>query len=223
MIIGVNGLKRFGYQPGGGLVDPSGTLFLLSIPKNASTFLTNTLVANGWQHSDLDLCRGCHQIAVMREPTERWISGIATYLTYQLFGWGYGSDHFIEQYNELTERLIFNRLIFDDHTEPQYTYIQQMHRIGGIILMEDDVLVEIEKLTGFELQRLDVEKNSGESNYDLNNLQRFFMARLGELQPELLRDVEGEYNPAESLRTRLQRVYTSDYNLYNTMRIHGTR
>ena len=122
---------RHGYLAGGGLRSPDKKNFFLSIPKNASTHLSNTLLANGWHYHTLgnDSDRIEHAMVVLKDPVDRWVSGVGTYISSWILGPGYGSDHFVENYNNLSERLLFETLILDDHTTPQITYIKQLEQL----------------------------------------------------------------------------------------------
>ena len=122
---------RHGYLAGGGLRSPDKKNFFLSIPKNASTYLSNTLLANGWHYHTLgnDSDRIEHAMVVLKDPVDRWVSGVGTYISSWILGPGYGSDHFVENYNNLSERLLFETLILDDHTTPQITYINQLEQL----------------------------------------------------------------------------------------------
>jgi len=42
-----------------------------------------------------------------------------------LFGKDFGSSHFLEQANDLTNRLIVDQVVFDDHTEQQSWFIEE--------------------------------------------------------------------------------------------------
>jgi hypothetical protein len=85
------------------------------IPKNASSWTKPNLKDWGWEfynyHTD-GLQK--HAMIVLRDPIERWLSGIAEYLTL------YHPAIHVEP-NLLD--LIFDRISFDDHTERQVNFI----------------------------------------------------------------------------------------------------
>ena len=138
-------LVRHGYLAGGGLRSPDKKNFFLSIPKNASTYLSNTLLANGWHYHTLgdDSDKIEHAMVVLKDPVDRWVSGVGTYISSWILGPGYGSDHFVQQYNSLSERLLFETLILDDHTTPQVRFVKQL-----------DQLLPDTPVTYFKLDRL---------------------------------------------------------------------
>ena len=188
-----------GYRPGSGLISPTG-IFYLNIPKNASTYMTNLLLANEWMHNDVYSPDIKECIVVLRDPVDRWISGFATYAASWLLGEGYGSDHFRDDYNDLTERVIFDQLIFDDHTTEQVKFVEQL---GD------------KKITFFKL------------NYDLGmNLESFFDSKLGLNNPILGNATENNYDTrmiAKHMRYRIEQdpvlrakiieKYKADYDL----------
>jgi hypothetical protein len=188
-----------GYRPGSGLISPTG-IFYLNIPKNASTYMTNLLLANGWMHSDVYDPNINEGIVVLRDPVERWISGFATYAASWLLGENYGSDHFREDYNDLTQRIIFDQLIFDDHTTEQVKFVNQL---GD------------RNITYFKL------------NYELGmNLETFLDCKLGLNNPILSNKSEDNYDTkaiANHMRYRVEQdpvlrakiieKYKADYEL----------
>lgn len=188
-----------GYRPGSGLISPTG-IFYLNIPKNASTYMTNLLLANGWMHNDVYSPDITECIVLLRDPVERWISGFATYAASWLLGEGYGSDHFRDDYNELTERVIFDQLIFDDHTTEQVKFVEQLGN---------------RKITFFKL------------NYELGmNLESFLDSKLGLNNPILGNASEDNYDTkmiAKHIRFRVEQdpvlrakiieKYKADYDL----------
>ena len=91
-------------------------LMYVYIPKNASSWTKPNLLDHGWEffnyHTD-NLNKPA--LVVLRDPIERWLSGIAEYMTlYQ--------PNFRLMFQE-TEELIFDRICFDDHTEKQVKFL----------------------------------------------------------------------------------------------------
>ena len=82
------------------------------IPKNASSWTKPNLRDWGWQfynyHTD-QLNKTA--IVVLRDPVERWLSGIAEYFAlYQNT-----TNDLVD--NKSLQQIIFDRITFDDHTE----------------------------------------------------------------------------------------------------------
>lgn len=188
-------LVRRGYLPCSGLLSPQG-VFYLNIPKNASTYLSNILLSNGWQHHTLGDGRHLvkQAIVVLRDPVDRWISGFATYATSWLLGPNYGSDHFVEHYNELAERIIFDNLIFDDHTTPQFDFFKQLPTSLNTTFFElnKHTVENISKFVGYDLNISDVDANVSEDHYDQQQISKFIRDRLNN-KPNLIHSINEQY------------------------------
>lgn len=172
-----------GHNVGGGLVSPDGNYFFLSIPKNASVFISSILRQNDWNYSDLSVYSGPNVFCVIRDPVERWISGMATYISANLLGENYGSEMFIDDYNELVERLIFDNIVFDDHTTPQIEFVNFVpagKHIEFLAANKNNLLDNISKYTNCQL-KYDLtltNENASKNNFDTNNLVNFFQKKL---------------------------------------------
>lgn len=96
---------------------PEHDLMYVYIPKNASSWTKPNLLDWGWEFYNYNTdCLNKHALVVLRDPVERWLSGIAEYLTL------YHVDMQTPFYE--TERLIFDRVTFDDHTEKQVKFLE---------------------------------------------------------------------------------------------------
>jgi hypothetical protein len=189
-------LRPRGYRPKGGFLSSSG-IFYLNIPKNASTYLSNILFANGWKHHILNQGSAplSQAIVILRDPVERWISGFATYASSWLLGHSYGSDHFVRDYNQLVERIIFDNLIFDDHTTPQWNYVSQLPatcQVKYFLLNQKTIVDDISAYVGQTLTVSDVDGNVSEDNYDQKQIIQFIKSRL-EKKPELKNKIIERY------------------------------
>jgi len=188
-------LRSRGYRPKGGFLSPS-NVFYLNIPKNASTYLSNILFSNGWRHFVFnEYAPVTEAIVVLRDPVERWVSGFATYVSSWICSNGYGSDHFVADYNWLTENLIFDNLVFDDHTTPQWQYISQLPatcQVKYFVLNQKTIVDDISAYTGQSLTVADVDANVSEDNYDQKQIIQFMKNRL-EKKPELKNKIIERY------------------------------
>jgi hypothetical protein len=203
-------IKDVGYYPGGGMMSPDQDIFYLNIPKNASTYLTNILKNNSWTHwnilSNSETVKTT--IAFVRDPVDRWISGFATYAALHLFGPGYGSDHFLEDFNGLTEKIIFDQIIFDDHTDFQVNYIQQIANYTPVYFRYNNKIIEqINSFLGYDLNTtVSVDKNSSDANYDTKQVSNF-MRDLLTVNPDL--------------QSRLVLAYRKDYEFINSIEFYN--
>jgi hypothetical protein len=203
-------IKR-GHLPGGGMRSPDRKYFYLNIPKNASTYTTNVLKDNNWQFANASDGRFEELIIIVRDPIERWISGISTYCCSYLLEYGYGSDRFVDDYNILVERLLFDNVsTFDDHTAPQTDFINMIPpslKPRHYIWAGCDSIIEILSfLTGkLIVENENTFNNSKESNYDTEQISNFIRSRL-----------------TIPLKSKLEEAYARDYEFINSIPLlHG--
>lgn len=95
-------------------------LTFIHIPKNASSFVKGCLINNGWQHSDT-LIQAPKYLVVLRDPLERWLSGMAEFMV--------NSNQL-----DLDFHTIFNTITFDDHTELQTYFLQNINIVDTTFL-----------------------------------------------------------------------------------------
>lgn len=220
-------LARRGYGYGSGMLSPDCRQFIVSIPKNASSLLVDWSTRNGWSAAIVgDNCSWdkCQEfIIVLRDPLQRWISGIAQYInTYILsvvgpngpifpgdtvtdFDREMSADDFINNYNQNTERLLFDVIFqFDDHVWPQVDFFQNlMPEIPRTYFYMDEKFTDrIAHHLNIELES-DLDRNSSQDNANMKKLQEFFINRLS-VRPEL--------------KDRIIKAYSRDYQLINTIK-----
>lgn len=116
---------------------PDQPVVYLNTPKCASSFMKTQVLDLGWQQGFLDLgpkevpednlkiiVNSINRIiVVMRDPYDRWLSGIAEY-----FGEELGDNEGIFELldNPLALEVIADRVAFDDHTESQLWFLQNV-------------------------------------------------------------------------------------------------
>ena len=207
--------REFGH--GSGVISPNLSIFIVNIPKNASSFLLSWTSKFGW-HSALAENyehRISEMIVVLRDPLDRWISGIAQYLNgyilhargaYDIFVGPDINDQyidatsFIDQYNPVVERLIFDNLDrFDDHVWPQHEIIQGLlpTKSRRYYYLDSTFEQRLSQHLGIPMVS-DVDRNQGENNNDQRMLQMFFREKIKQ-QPKL--------------RQRIVERYQKDYEL----------
>lgn len=111
----------------------------------------------------------------MRDPLERWVSGMATYTASWILGPSYGSEAFNDDFNDLAERFIFDQIVFDDHTTPQVQFIKQLNTSIPITYFALNVSLHT-NLEHFLNTKLEVSEelnsNATENNYDTKNIAK---------------------------------------------------
>ena len=215
-------LASRGYGYGSGILSPDHDRFLVNIPKNASSYMLDWAGRHGWTMATVgDSCNWDQvqeMIVVLRNPLDRWISGIAQYLnTYILNVVGPNgpvynisdltaydkkltAEDWIEQYNQATERIVFDLISrFDDHTWPQCELFENLlpNVKRKYFYLDRDFDATISTYLNFE-PYVDLDRNQNDANQDIQKLQEFFKHRL---------------NTRPELRERVQKSYACDYEI----------
>lgn len=114
--------KHKGHIFGECLSHQNTNLMYINIPKNASSWTKPNLKDWGWEHYNyhFDNLYHKHALVVIRDPLDRWISGIAEY--FYLYHNNIDVNHLGKSYFDL----IFDRIAFDDHTEKQVLFIEKL-------------------------------------------------------------------------------------------------
>jgi len=97
-------------------------LMYVNIPKNASSWTKPNLQDWGWEHFNYhtDNLYHKHALVVLRDPIQRWLSGIAQYMFL------YHKDLNINFTPSFLD-IIFDRIAFDDHTDRQILFLQKLN------------------------------------------------------------------------------------------------
>lgn len=196
-----------GYIPGSGVMSPEG-VFCLHIPKNASTFLTNMLVNNGWKHANITNPDITENIVVLRDPVDRWLSGFATYAASWILGPSYGSSHFCADYTDLTSRLIFDQIVFDDHTTPQVQFIEQLNKSipTTYFNLNYELRTNMESFLNTKLEITNsINNNASENNYDTKTV---------------LKHMQYVVSQNSKFKAQLVERYSDDYELMRTINFY---
>jgi hypothetical protein len=159
-------------------------------------------------------------VIVLRDPLDRWVSGIVQYIhTYILyvhgpnttklahetpteFDYAMSANQFIEQYNQVSERLLFDVINrFDDHVWPQNEFFRDL--LPGVpkkyFYLDQNFNNKISQYLGLDLNSIPHHNNSNDNN-EKKILQRFIQQRLV-VRPEL--------------KQRIINAYSQDYELIN--------
>ena len=90
------------------------SITFVHIPKNASSFIKGCLLSTDkFTHNSI-LVDADQYLIALRDPIERWISGIAQFMV-------------IESNKHLTLQELVNTVTFDDHTELQTYFLQNVN------------------------------------------------------------------------------------------------
>lgn len=123
-----------GHILGEGMVSPDKKYFYIKIPKNSSSFAVKHLTTLGWEHSVKDHHPNATALVTVRDPLDRWVSGVIEYL------FMYHMDqinHIVSKPEDfdfwplISERLglslLFDKITFDDHTELQSVFLNKVN------------------------------------------------------------------------------------------------
>jgi len=115
--------KHKGHTFGECMSHPDTDLMYVYIPKNASSWTKPNLKDWQWEiyNYHYDNLYDKHAIIVLRDPIDRWLSGIAEYMF--LYHKDVDSAHFSKSFFDI----IFDRIAFDDHTEKQTLFINGLN------------------------------------------------------------------------------------------------
>lgn len=115
--------KLKGHVFGECMTHPNTDLMYVNIPKNASSWTKPILLEQGWEiyNYHTDNLYHKHAMVVLRNPVERWLSGIAEYM--YLYHRNIDPAHFSSCFFDL----VFDRIAFDDHTERQILFLEKLN------------------------------------------------------------------------------------------------
>jgi hypothetical protein len=111
-----------GHEFGTCMSQPDNDLMYVNIPKNASSWTKPNLDSLGWEFYNYhtDDIKHKHSIVVLRDPVDRWLSGICEYFAL------YHEDADLDSVGKIFWDLVVDRVVFDDHTEKQVYFIQEL-------------------------------------------------------------------------------------------------
>jgi len=109
-----------GHTFGTCMSSPNSNLMYVNIPKCASSWTKPNLQDLGWQFYNFhkDHMTHKHALVVLRDPVERWLSGVVEYFTL------YHENIDTTQFNSAFYDLLMDQLTFDDHTEKQVYFVE---------------------------------------------------------------------------------------------------
>ena len=197
---------------GSGMLSTDCSQFAVSIPKNASSFMVDWTGRHRWTSATVGDSCDWHLvqevIVLLRDPLSRWISGIAQYLSGHVLNVSHAytsdvgpgpedqqmsADDFINNYNPVVERLIFDQLNeLDDHVWPQTRFLDILPTVPKKhFLINRELTQRLSQYLGFEILE-DLDINQGSADPEVAKLQQFFQLRLN-TRSELAERVKYRY------------------------------
>jgi hypothetical protein len=137
-MLDINYYQRQGHVFGECMSHPNSDLMYVNIPKNASSWTKPNLLDWSWENYNYHTDNLYHKtaIVVLRDPVERWISGIAEYL------YLYHRDWPNEAFTQSMLDLVFDKIAFDDHTEKQVYFVKGLDLSRCVFFWFDDTYRE---------------------------------------------------------------------------------
>jgi len=201
-------LWRDGHTYGMCKVNHDQRLFYVLIPKNASTSIRNQISKYKFEdgnYHDLNLVKQRYTpIIFIREPLDRWSSGMAEFITRRLGGkWKQflNSPEFV--------KLMFARVAFDEHTESQAMYVQGIGIDKAVVLRVDDDLNK--NLSNF------LRSKGIENTIDEENKKYTSVGGKLDCKERLLEMLEEN----EDYKKKIQGFYSVDYDLINRVKYYN--
>lgn len=196
-----------GFVPGG--IFAKDDFVYIPIPKNSSSYIGQLLLKNAWGVDNFlttDLSRK-KIIVLLRNPTDRWLSGMAQYMCSSLLKNGRTSSDIINDWNTVTRDLIFDQVIFDDHTEKQVYFINSVPRENCVFFdsakQPEQTIKNYLATHGIDLNTdINLDRNQTQDNEHKELLVNFLRSQLIE-------------NP--NLANKLTNTYQEDLKLWNVI------
>ena len=189
---------QLGHRLGECWVDEVNNISYIHVPKNASSFVKGVLMGCGgfWHHSET-LVNSTENLVMLRDPIDRWCSGITQYL------------YNIKQ--DLSADEIFDKITFDDHTDLQTYFLQDVDLDKTTFMLVNDNLKA--NLNNWIYNRayrtnVDIAIEYNASNNDNRRTTKEYYVKLLEQNPDLV--------------LKLKKHFEADYELINRVKFYGT-
>ena len=206
----VNQWQVKGHVLGECMSHPSTDLMYVNIPKNASSWTKPNLRDWQWEvynyHKDLQI-KNKKAIVVLRDPVERWISGIAEYLYLHHY------DTNVWEINNHMINLIFDRVVFDDHTERQINFLHGLDR-GNCVFFKCDENYR-KNFSDF------LNANGMPNQYHKYDLQH--VSADSAIRSQFKNLFAQQIKKHSKYREAIEWYFKKDYNLFNNVEFYGTR
>ena len=189
---------HLGHRLGECWVDDVNAKTYIHIPKNASSFVKGVLMGSGgfWRHSE-PLVNSSENLIVLRDPVDRWCSGITQYL--------YNSKQ------TLSINEVFEKITFDDHTDLQTYFLQGVDLTHATFMrVDDDLRANINDWViacGYRTN-VDIAIEYNASRDDDRITTKNYYIELLEKHPELV--------------LKLKEHFAEDYKLIESIKFYGT-
>jgi hypothetical protein len=190
----------------------------INIPKNASTNIKNAITNSDFsginllQHSFFPKYESA--VVILRDPIDRWISGITTYLNHYHINED-SSDNFLN-YAKFNHKwffeILFERVSFDDHTEKQIYFLNPFDLSNAYFFYAQDYDLLEYQLTQFYMgEGVQIKFSTAARNCRKQDpIHQFFTGFLFD-------------SSNRKYKEKLVNYFKEDYKLINSINFYGTR
>ena len=184
-------------------------LMYINIPKNASSWTKPNLKDWAWESYNYhtDNLYHKHAMVVLRDPVDRWISGIAEYM--YLYHQNMDTVHLSKPFFDL----VFDKIAFDDHTESQVLFLQDINLVNCTFFNCDK---------NFKIHFSDFLNKHGMTNsYD-----RYEDQHVTKNSPERLRFqklFKQQLDTNSKYKQQVEWYFEKDYKLINSIKFYDAR
>jgi len=180
-------------------------LMYVNIPKNASSWTKPNLLDFGWTEGNYHTGGyEAHAIVALRDPVDRWLSGIAEY--FALYHPAF------DTWNTNVFDLIFERVCFDDHTEHQIKFIHKLDKDNCTFLKCDDTYSS-------KYSRV-IQDHYGNNKYDRYDRQH--VRDKDTVLRSFKKIFESQIQNSKYLN-QIQNYFEADYHLINSVKFYDPR
>jgi len=188
---------HLGHRLGECWIDDLNNKTYIHIPKNASSFIKGVLIGSGgfWHHSQT-LINSNENLIILRDPIDRWCSGITQYLHNNNL--------------ELSIDEVFDKITFDDHTDLQTYFLQGVDLNHATFMSVDNNLkanlANWVYNNGYRTN-VDIAIQYNASNEDNRVTTKDYYTNLLKQRPDLM--------------LKLKKYFDADYELINRVKFYG--
>lgn len=204
-------------------IDGISKLVYVQIPKNASCwFKHHFMPANAYNYYTNGFDNNEHlALVVLRDPIERWISGLGQYLI------GFTPDHKF-YIDNIDWEVATTQVVFDEHTQPQHDFIANLSH-NNIVWFKCDNNLPINFIDFIKKYNIDVKLLDEKDDVtNIFNITKKVQATLikkyqAPAQQTVVDKVISKLNENPKYLDRIKEFYLDDYKLYNTVPYYVAR
>lgn len=191
--------QHLGHSLGECWYDLDKSVSFVHIPKNASSFIKGCLISSDRFSHSPSLVTADTYLVALRDPIDRWCSGIAQFVSNPIN-------------QKLTEAEILEKITWDDHTELQTYFLQDIDLDRCVFFLVNrnlrTNLAKWLKQNGYNFNIDDVA--------DLNTSEANGVLKIKQHYQNLMETVDG----TSPIKLKLLKHYAKDYDLINQVRFY---